>query len=177
MADSKTSDSSSANDDLIAGLTRIDIEAMPGFEELFLVQLVQLAPDEPKEGPASVADAAQVLGLWQTALSASNGRRRPSPVPEIDDDIAKYRKAFVDGAHGFVAQDHGLERLIARLIPTAQGQLDENRGDLDGLVQGLYSWVLLAIASGPDSQDPAMWAWTGIRSSLAKWSEILTSKP
>jgi hypothetical protein len=162
----------------VNALCSIGPEHVPALEQLFLAQLVEEAPKVPASGTATTSDGARIVGLLQRALVACVEIPPPLQQPELDDDVVSYRRGLLEGAHTLGAQgETGLEMFAVMLVPAAKSQIDENRGDPDGLVQGLYSWILLGLVAARDGgKTPPMWAWTGIRSSLAKWSVIFTSQ-
>ncbi len=160
----------------VNALTKLQPNQVPTVEQFLIVQLVAHVPNIPKTGRAEIEDGAQILTLLQGALVAAVTEPPPVVQPELDDDIVSYRQGLVEGAHWLAAKgDEAMKWFTVRLMPAATGQIDDNRGDLDGLVQGLFTWLMLGIVSSAgDGKEPAMWAWAGIRSALAKWSEILT---
>jgi hypothetical protein len=167
---------SAASKGFLEGLAALDVDDIPGLEQRLLLQLAEVVPAVPSEGSPS-ADytyAAKLFGVFTTCLIASIGQPAPSPQPELDDDIAAYRKAFVEGAHSFSAEGvEGLTRLFTRYVPVCEVTISKYRGDLRGLLWESCVWILLAVSSAVEGEAPVMWAWTGIRSSLAKWDPII----
>jgi hypothetical protein len=172
MTESEDPRDSAASKVFLDALSEIDLAHMPDFERAFLQLLVAFALMVPKGGPVDTSLATAPAAQMQLALTGAYGDLSGLPEPEVNAEITAYRTAIVEGAHSFSADGaKGLQHLVVRLVPIGRGQMADNGGNPDELVQGLFTWMIMAVASGPATEDPAMWAWAGIRNSLALWSE------
>ena len=161
-----------ATPQIVKRLTDMTIDDMPRFEIAFLKQLAD-GVAEPTSSPATDGDALNFVRRLLAALLLAPDERIDGPEPTPDAEILAYRNAFVDGAHTFAARDaEGIAQLVTRSVNTTKLVLDDHRGNPDGILGGLYIWLLVSVASGADAATPALSIQTGVESSLKQWVRL-----
>jgi hypothetical protein len=158
-------------------LATLVIDDVPALEKSYLTELVPAIRAMQHEQPYTNEDSYELIVAFQEAIFTAPGER-PSPVPPVTDEMKAYRERFVIGAHSLAAQgpDKCMTRLAVRLVLSMQGEMEKNRGSVDSQLQGVFTWSLLAVASGPDTVHAPLELCGGILQALAGWSEIFTGQ-
>lgn len=138
----------------VAGLTRLSLDAMPGMELIYLdgLALHLLGPDAPaapytiEHGSAIVS---RLLRAVNDAPAVDAGLEPEAPNPAV----VPAREAVVAGAHRLAGRGgHGVHQLVTRFLAAAVGELERNRDEPEAQVRSLFYYGLLAVASGPENQ-------------------------
>jgi hypothetical protein len=134
----------------LAGLAAISIEAMPGFEILFLDDLAgYLMGAGPLEPPYTVEHGSRVVSALFGAI-LNSAQYSPAEAPIVTAGVEAARARFVQGGHDLAARGpQGVNQLLNRLIPAVLGELEIYKAKPEDQTCSLFYHSLLAVASGP----------------------------
>jgi hypothetical protein len=134
----------------LEGLAALTVEAMPGVEVLLLDDLAEyLMGAGHRQPPYTVEHGSRVVSALLGAV-VNAARFTPSHVPAPTPEITAARAQIVRGAHEFAAGGvGGISRLANRVIPATLGELETHQASPEKQTCLVFSYALLAVASGP----------------------------
>lgn len=134
----------------LEALKSVDAERLPGFEILYLDELaVMLLGPSPLAAPYTVEDGTKVVGALLRSL-ANAAYYQPAPAPAQTPAIAAARQQVLAGSHAFATRRlPGLNQLVQRVVGAVVGELEVNKDAPVHQVRSLFTYGLLALASGP----------------------------
>ena len=155
----------------IAALGGLTAEGLGAAEILFLDGLaVQLMGPDAPEPPYTAEHGTVAAGHLLRALAACSAVE-PGIRLDDSDGVTAARAAIVAGAHAFAQRGRaGVQHLVRRFVAAAAGELEVHRESAEGQTRSLFSYGLLAVASGPENQvSPA--AADGIAEIFRGWND------
>lgn len=137
----------------VAGLGALTREQIPALEILFLdavaVQLMGPAHPEP---PYTVEHGTVTAGHLLRAVTDAP-LVTLDVVPPPTPGMVAARAAIEVGAHTFAGRGRaGVKHLVNRFLGAAVGELEVHRGSPEAQTRSLFTYGLLAVASGPDNR-------------------------
>ncbi|MFI7708090.1 hypothetical protein [Nonomuraea sp. NPDC049480] len=132
------------------GLAALTVDAMPAVEALLLDDIAEyLMGAGPRQPPYTVEHGSRVVSALFGAI-VNSARFAPSEVPAPTPEITAARAQIVRGAHDFATRGiGGISRLAKRVIPAALGELETHQNSPEKQTCLVFSYALLAVASGP----------------------------
>jgi hypothetical protein len=156
----------------LSGLTR---ERLPAAEIVFLdgLAVYLMGPDAPQP-PYTVEHGTVAAGHLLRALAACS-QVDPGTSLEAGEGVAAARTAMVEGGHGFARRGGpGVQQLVRRFVGAAVGELEVHAESAEGQTRSLFTYGLLAIASGPENRlSPA--AAEGITQIFSGWNDRISA--
>ncbi|WP_035856531.1 hypothetical protein [Cryptosporangium arvum] len=157
----------------VAGLGALTPERVPALELLFLDALAVhlMGPDRPAP-PYTVEHGTVAAGHLLRAVTGS-AMATLDVVPPPTPGIEAARAAIGAGARAFASEGRpGVTRLVNRFLGAAVGELEVHRDSADGQTRSLFTYGLLALASGPQNRvTPA--AGDGVGEIFRGWDRLI----
>lgn len=136
----------------LLGLARLEINAMPAFEVLFLDEIAAYVMGSGDlEAPFTIEHGSKIASSLLGAI-VNSAEYEPERLPATTSKMSEARKHVVGGAHAFADRGvPGLTQLVNRLIPAVTGELEIHKESPEQQTCSLFYYGLLAVASGPEN--------------------------
>jgi len=160
--------------EICGALRDLTVDDTPSLEVLLLDEVGSwvLSPENQRRDYDEQHGGLIIANLFKAIQCSRDFRPAQLPIPS--DEMATARKALVAGAHEFAEAEHGLTKLIARLMPAMIAELEKNAPNPGPQLHGVYFYSLLAISSGVNSKMSKSVA-RGISESFTAWDSLMAA--